>query len=43
MFAEGAAADEARNAGADIVGGPELVENIRTGDEPLSSFHHIDK
>ncbi|KAL6561597.1 hypothetical protein OROMI_017198 [Orobanche minor] len=31
VFAEGAAADEARHAGADIVGGPELVENIRTG------------
>ncbi|KAK6117823.1 hypothetical protein DH2020_048450 [Rehmannia glutinosa] len=31
VFAEGAAADEARDAGADIVGGPELVENIRTG------------
>ncbi|PIN05476.1 60S ribosomal protein L10A [Handroanthus impetiginosus] len=32
VFAEGAAADEARDAGADIVGGPELVENIRTGE-----------
>ncbi|KAL6538278.1 hypothetical protein OROGR_012266 [Orobanche gracilis] len=31
VFADGAAADEARHAGADIVGGPELVENIRTG------------
>ncbi|KAK4420869.1 50S ribosomal protein L1 [Sesamum alatum] len=31
VFAEGAAAEEARDAGADIVGGPELVENIRTG------------
>ncbi|GER29097.1 50S ribosomal protein L1 [Striga asiatica] len=31
VFAEGAAADEARDAGADIVGGQELVENIRTG------------
>ncbi|XP_051135060.1 uncharacterized protein LOC127254164 [Andrographis paniculata] len=31
VFAEGAAADEATEAGADIVGGPELVENIRTG------------
>ncbi|CAI9784381.1 unnamed protein product [Fraxinus pennsylvanica] len=32
VFAEGAAADEARDAGADIVGGPELVENIRSGE-----------
>lgn len=31
VFAEGAAADEARDAGADVVGGPELVENIRAG------------
>ncbi|KAL7143665.1 hypothetical protein ABFS83_08G207200 [Erythranthe nasuta] len=31
VFAEGAAADEARDAGADIVGGPELVENIKSG------------
>ncbi|CAA0808765.1 Ribosomal protein L1p/L10e family [Striga hermonthica] len=31
VFAEGAAADEARDAGADIVGGQELVESIRTG------------
>ncbi|XP_073298597.1 uncharacterized protein [Primulina huaijiensis] len=31
-FAEGAAAAEAREAGADVVGGPELVENIRTGE-----------
>ncbi|KAK6142311.1 hypothetical protein DH2020_022659 [Rehmannia glutinosa] len=30
-FWQGAAADEARDAGADIVGGPELVENIWTG------------
>ncbi|KZV46398.1 hypothetical protein F511_23239 [Dorcoceras hygrometricum] len=31
-FAEGAAAAEAQEAGADVVGGPELVENIRTGE-----------
>ncbi|XP_073156553.1 uncharacterized protein [Henckelia pumila] len=30
-FAEGTAAAEAQEAGADVVGGPELVENIRTG------------
>ncbi|KAL0320358.1 UNVERIFIED_CONTAM: 50S ribosomal protein L1 [Sesamum radiatum] len=43
VFAEGAAAEEARDAGADIVGGPELVENIRTGDEPLSLLCYIDR
>lgn len=42
VFAEGAAADEAREAGADVVGGPELVENIFTGDESLLLFHYID-
>lgn len=31
VFAEGPAADEARAAGADVVGGDELVEEIRTG------------
>ncbi|CAN4117592.1 unnamed protein product [Withania somnifera] len=31
VFAEGAAADEAREAGADVVGGLELIENIRSG------------
>lgn len=31
VFAEGAAADEAREAGADVVGGLELVENIKSG------------
>ncbi|KAL2496955.1 Ribosomal protein L1p/L10e family [Forsythia ovata] len=36
VFAEGAAADEARDAGADIVGGPELVENIRSGQLKLN-------
>lgn len=30
VFAEGADAEEARNAGADIVGGDELIEKIRT-------------
>lgn len=36
VFAEGASADEAREAGADVVGGPELVESIIAGD--FSSF-----
>eukprot|EP00268_Persea_americana_P011837 TRINITY_DN1496_c0_g1_i9.p1 TRINITY_DN1496_c0_g1~~TRINITY_DN1496_c0_g1_i9.p1 ORF type:complete len:463 (+),score=118.88 TRINITY_DN1496_c0_g1_i9:97-1485(+) len=31
VFAEGAAADEARAAGADIVGGDELIEEIKNG------------
>ncbi|KAL1562790.1 50S ribosomal protein L1 [Salvia divinorum] len=31
VFAEGASADEAREAGADVVGGPELVESIVAG------------
>lgn len=31
VFAEGAAADEAREAGADVVGGLELIENIKSG------------
>lgn len=30
VFADGAAADEARAAGADVVGGDELIEEIRT-------------
>ena len=30
VFAEGRAADEARQAGADIVGGPELADGVRT-------------
>lgn len=29
VFAEGKQADEARRAGADIVGGPELVDGVR--------------
>ncbi|CAA3006322.1 50S ribosomal L1 [Olea europaea subsp. europaea] len=36
VFAERPAADEAQDAGADIIGGPELVENIRSGDLLLS-------
>ncbi|KAK9113267.1 hypothetical protein Scep_020786 [Stephania cephalantha] len=36
VFAEGAAADEARAAGADIVGGEELVEEIRKGGSKLN-------
>ena len=31
VFAEGPAAEEARAAGADVVGGDELIEEIRTG------------
>ncbi|KAK4364046.1 hypothetical protein RND71_015404 [Anisodus tanguticus] len=31
VFAEGTAADEAREAGADVVGGLELIENIKSG------------
>jgi ribosomal protein L1 len=31
VFAEGPGADEARAAGADVVGGDELIEEIRTG------------
>jgi len=31
VFAEGPSADEARAAGADVVGGDELIEEIRTG------------
>jgi len=31
VFAEGPAAEEARAAGADVVGGDELIEVIRTG------------
>ncbi|KAG8075558.1 hypothetical protein GUJ93_ZPchr0006g44846 [Zizania palustris] len=38
VFAEGPAADEARAAGADIVGGDELIEEIRTG----TSFPPVD-
>ncbi|XP_062178985.1 large ribosomal subunit protein uL1c-like isoform X2 [Phragmites australis] len=36
VFAEGPLADEARAAGADIVGGDELIEEIRTGGGKLS-------
>ncbi|KAK9136488.1 hypothetical protein Syun_015818 [Stephania yunnanensis] len=36
VFAEGAAADEARAAGADIVGGEQLVEEIRKGGSKLN-------
>lgn len=31
VFAEGASADEAREAGADVIGGLELIENIKSG------------
>lgn len=36
VFAEQAAADEARAAGADIVGGDELIEEIKNGNRILS-------
>ncbi|XP_077251112.1 ribosomal protein L1p/L10e family [Tasmannia lanceolata] len=36
VFAEGTAADEARAAGADIVGGDELIEEIRKGGGKLN-------
>lgn len=36
VFAEGKVADEAKRAGADIVGGPELIDGVRT--LALSSF-----
>ncbi|XP_066378285.1 uncharacterized protein [Miscanthus floridulus] len=36
VFAEGPAAEEARAAGADVVGGDELIEVIRTGGGKLS-------
>ncbi|KAL3632279.1 hypothetical protein CASFOL_025263 [Castilleja foliolosa] len=35
VFADGAAADDARDAGADIVGGAELVENILAGQQKV--------
>ncbi|KAL1349521.1 hypothetical protein HN51_026035 [Arachis hypogaea] len=35
VFAEGAEAEEARNAGADIVGGKELIEEIASGSNKL--------
>lgn len=38
VFAEGADADEARAAGADIVGGLELIQNIKNGNS-LFFFH----
>ncbi|XP_072985729.1 uncharacterized protein [Typha latifolia] len=36
VFAEGAAADEARAAGADVVGGDELIEEIKLGGGKLN-------
>ncbi|RYR21337.1 hypothetical protein Ahy_B03g066625 isoform E [Arachis hypogaea] len=35
VFAEGAEAEDARNAGADIVGGEELIEEIASGNNKL--------
>ncbi|MCL7044107.1 hypothetical protein MKW94_013373 [Papaver nudicaule] len=36
VFAEGSAADEAKEAGADVVGGEELIEEIRKGGGKLN-------
>ena len=38
VFAEGAEADEARAAGADIVGSDELIEEIRTSNDSIFVF-----
>jgi ribosomal protein L1 len=38
VFAEGAAAEEAKAAGADVVGGDELIEEIRTGTYTLTKW-----
>ena len=38
VFAEGAAADEARAAGADLVGGEDLIEGIKNGNSPLLCY-----
>ncbi|KZT08625.1 ribosomal protein L1 [Laetiporus sulphureus 93-53] len=38
VFAEGKQAEEARNAGADIVGGPELVDGVISGRHKASLF-----
>ncbi|KAI0720178.1 ribosomal protein L1 [Fomitopsis betulina] len=38
VFAEGKAADEAKRAGADIVGGPELIDGIISGRHQASMF-----
>ncbi|KAJ8445795.1 hypothetical protein Cgig2_027876 [Carnegiea gigantea] len=43
VFADGAAADEARAAGADIVGGDELIEKIRTKGHALQSSQKFPK
>ena len=40
VFAEGRQAEEARKAGADIVGGPELVDGVR--DVQLNYKHITD-
>lgn len=42
VFAEGATADEARAAGADVVGGVELVEGILNGNLLINSPQHGD-
>ena len=36
VFAEGKAAEEARQAGADIVGGPELIEGVCASELPYT-------
>jgi len=38
VFAEGKAADEAKRAGADIVGGPELVDGVISGRHQATMF-----
>lgn len=41
VFAEGSAADEARAAGADIVGGDELIEQIKNGLLLIAIYYFI--
>lgn len=42
VFAEGKQAEEARQAGADIVGGPELVDGVRLLTRPVEFHTHGD-
>ena len=39
VFARGAKADEAKAAGADIVGAEDLVETVQKGDDRLRPLH----
>jgi hypothetical protein len=41
VFAEGPAAEEARAAGADVVGGDELIEEIRKGTLLCCDFNNL--